>query len=164
MNTRSKRRQPGQILVIFAVGLIAIIGGVAVVVDGGNALAQQRATQNGADAVAEAGTVVIAQYLMAGNSNTGAVGPCPTAPADPWDFEVCKAVYGAAVNNNVEITSASYTDFKGDVLGAVGSGFPTGAQGVQANTDRGVRYVLCQRVWASRTSPRRPRRRQSRAS
>ena len=136
MNPRSKRRQSGQILVIFAVGLIAIIGGVAIVVDGGNAIAQQRATQNGADAVSEAGTVVIAQYLMNGNSNTGATGTCPTTPGDPWDLEVCKAVYGAAANNNVEIAAANYTDFKGDVLGAVGSGFPAEAQGVQAVADR----------------------------
>jgi len=137
MNRRTGRRQSGQILVIFAVGLIALIGGIAIVVDGGNALAQQRATQNGADAVAEAGTVVIAQYLMNGSSTTGVTGTCPTTPPDPWDLEVCKAVYGAAANNNVDITEVNYTDFKGDVLGAVGSGFPTSdVQGVQALTDR----------------------------
>ena len=126
----------GQVLVIFAGGLIALIAGVALVVDGGNALAQQRATQNGTDAVAEAGTVVIAQYLMGGSSSTGAVGTCPTTPGNAWDLEVCKAVYGSAANNNVTIASAEYTDFKGDVIGTVGSGFPTGAQGVRANASR----------------------------
>jgi Flp pilus assembly protein TadG len=128
----STGRQSGQVLVIFAGGLIALIAGVAFVVDGGNALAQQRGTQNGTDAVAEAGTVVIAQYLMGGSSSTGATGVCPTNPPNAWDLEVCKAIYGAATNNNVVISTAQYTDYKGDLLGAVGSGFPTGAQGVRA--------------------------------
>jgi Flp pilus assembly protein TadG len=131
--SNSRRRRPnGQVLVLFAAGAIALIAGVAFVVDGGNALAQQRATQNGTDAVSEAGTVVIAQFLMGGSSSTGATGTCPTTPPNPWDLEVCKAVYGAAANNNVTITTADYTDFKGDTIGAVGSGFPTGAQGVRA--------------------------------
>jgi hypothetical protein len=116
--------------------VIALLAGVAFVVDGGNALAQQRATQNGSDAVSEAGTVVIAQYLMAGSSTTGVVGTCPTTPANAWDLEVCKAIYGAAANNNVTIADAQYVDFKGDLLGAVGSGFPAGAQGVRAITSR----------------------------
>lgn len=130
--TSSRRRLRGQVLAIFAGGLVALIAGVAFVVDGGNALAQQRATQNGIDAVSEAGTVVIAEYLMGGSSNTGATGTCPTTPPNAWDLEVCKAVYGAAANNSVTIGTVEYTDFKGDVLGAVGSGFPTGAQGVRA--------------------------------
>jgi putative Flp pilus-assembly TadE/G-like protein len=128
----SRGRARGQVLVIFAGGIVALIVGIAFVVDGGNALAQQRSTQNGIDAVSEAGTVVIAEYLMGGSSTTGVVGTCPTTPANPWDHEVCKAVYGAAANNNVTIGSVVYTDFKGDPIGAVGSGFPTGAQGVRA--------------------------------
>ena len=128
----SRGRARGQVLVIFAGGIVALIVGIAFVVDGGNALAQQRSTQNGIDAVSEAGTVVIAEYLMGGSSTTGVVGTCPTTPANPWDNEVCKAVYGAAANNNVTIGTVVYTDFKGDPLGAVGAGFPTGAQGVRA--------------------------------
>jgi Flp pilus assembly protein TadG len=138
VNKRDRRGQRGQILVIFAVGLVALLGGVAIVVDGGNALAQQRATQNGADAVSEAGTVIIAQYLMNGSSATGTTGTCDPSltPPDAWDLEVCKAVYGAADNNNVTITAVNYTDFKGDVISAVGSGYPAEAQGIQALTDR----------------------------
>ena len=135
-SNRRTARTSGQILVLFAGGIVALLAGVAIVVDGGNALAQQRATQNGTDAVAEAGTVVIAQYLMGGSSATGVVGTCPTTPANAWDREVCKAVYGSAANNNVAIASAEYTDFKGDVIGTVGSGFPTGAQGIRANGSR----------------------------
>ena len=148
-SNRSRRRQSGQVLVIFAGGLIALLAGMAFVVDGGNALAQQRATQNGTDAVAEAGTVVIAQYLMGGSSATGAIGTCPTTPSDPWDLEVCKAVYGAAANNNVEIATVEYTDFKGDLLGAVGSGFPAEAQGVKAVADRSFGTFFAQAIGLS---------------
>jgi hypothetical protein len=133
----SRERSRGQVLVIFVAGFFAVIAGTAFVVDGANAMAQQRGTQNGADAASEAGTVVIAQYLMGGSSATGAVGTCPRAPPDPWDLEVCKAVYGSAANNHVTIDSASYTDFKGDPLADVGSGaMPTGAQGVRAYAGR----------------------------
>jgi Flp pilus assembly protein TadG len=131
---RTTRR--GQILVIFAVALVAILAGVALIIDGGNALAQQRSTQNGVDAVSEAGTVVVAQYLMNGSSSTGATGTCPSTPGNAWDLEVCKAVYGAAANNNVSVATASYVDFKGDVVGTVGSGFPAAAQGVRAIASR----------------------------
>jgi len=133
---RARDDARGQVLVIFVGGFLALIAGVALVVDGGNALAQQRGTQNGADAAAEAGTVVIAQYLMAGSSSTGAVGTCPTATAG-WDLEVCKAVYGSAANNNVTIKSAVYADDKGNPLSAVGAGsMPPKAQGVQAFASR----------------------------
>lgn len=135
---RARERARGQVLVIFVGGLLAIIAGTALVVDGGNAMAQQRATQNGVDAAAQAGTVVIAQYLMGGTSATGATGTCPApVPADPWDLEVCRAVYGSAANNHVTIVNALYTDFKGDPLTAVGAGaMPTGAQGVRAFASR----------------------------
>lgn len=136
-NAPSRDRARGQVLVMFVGGVLALITGVAFVVDGGNAMSQQRATQNGADAAAQAGTVVLAQYLMGGSSATGAVGTCPTTPADPWDREVCKAVYGSAANNKVTIATAEYTDYKGDVIGVVGSGTkPNGAQGVRAYTSR----------------------------
>lgn len=134
---RARESARGQVLVIVVGGFLALIAGTAFVVDAGNAMAQQRSTQNGADAVSEAGTVVIAQYLMGGASATGVPGTCPTGPADPWDLEVCKAVYGTAANNNVTVAEAWYTDFKGDPLTAVGAGtMPAGAQGVRAFTSR----------------------------
>ena len=72
MTIRSKDGERGQVLAIFAAGLLALLVAVGVVIDGGNAMAQQRDTQNGADAASEAGTTVIAQYLMGGSSSTGA--------------------------------------------------------------------------------------------
>ena len=116
---RAHQRAGGQVLVLFVLAFFALIAGTAVVVDGGNVMAQQRDTQNGNDAAAQAGTVVVAQYLMGGSSATGATGTCPTTPADPWDLEVCKAVYGSAAANGVTIPTipnAIYVDFKGDPI------------------------------------------------
>lgn len=130
--SRARSGQRGQILPIFVGGLLALIVGVAFVVDGGNAMAQQRASQNAADAAAEAGTTVLAQYLMAGSPTTGASGICPTGTGNAWDLEVCRAVYGSAAGNGVVVASADYTDFKGDVLGSVGGGSLSGGpQGVR---------------------------------
>jgi Flp pilus assembly protein TadG len=143
--TRDRAR--GQVLVIFVLSFFALIGGTAFVVDGGNAMAQQRAAQNGADAASQAGTVVVAQFLMGGNSATGATGTCPTTPGDPWDLEVCKAVYGSAALNDVTIGSAVYVDYKGDpILDGTGAQMTVGggvmpqtgtiAQGVRAGVSR----------------------------
>ena len=132
MSTTQSRGARGQVLVIFVGGLIALLVGVAIVVDGGNAMAEQRTTQNAADAAAEAGTVVIVQYLLNGTSATGATGTCPSGSADPWDLEVCRAVYGSADGNGITVDTALYTDYKGDTVGTVGAGaLPAGAQGVQ---------------------------------
>lgn len=119
--------QSGQVLVIVAGGLLVLIAMVGLVIDGGYAWGQQRETQNGADASAKAGAVVIQQYL-AGGTVTGS--------------EVGCAVEGAADNNAVDITGAEYTDFQGNLLGASvpacggGGGIPSGAQGVKAITEQ----------------------------
>ena len=58
---RTRSRPRGQILVVAVIAMISMIGGVALILDGGNAYAHQRGVQNGADAVANAGATVIAQ-------------------------------------------------------------------------------------------------------
>jgi hypothetical protein len=49
--------------VVAALAMVAIIGGVALVIEGGNAYVNQRVAQNAADAVAHAGATVLAQRL-----------------------------------------------------------------------------------------------------
>ena len=44
--------------VLFALGLIALLGGVALVIEGGNAYQNQRSVQNGADAASENPTIL----------------------------------------------------------------------------------------------------------
>lgn len=67
-STSSKPRQRGQIMVLFAVGLVAIVAGVGLVIDGGFAFAQRRGEQNAADLAAFAG----ANALLNGKNATAA--------------------------------------------------------------------------------------------
>jgi len=103
---RSKRRGEGQILVLFALGLIALLAGVALVIEGGNAYQNQRSVQNGADAASEAGAAMIARAL-AGIPHT--------------DAEVAGAVASSAFFNNITISSAYYTDWQGNPVDSTGA-------------------------------------------
>jgi len=55
MNTQRNSNEYGQILVIFVVALIVLLGFLALIIDGGNLFLQRRAAQNAADAGAMAG-------------------------------------------------------------------------------------------------------------
>jgi hypothetical protein len=123
---RGTRR--GQTLVIFAGGLVAFLGMVGLVIDGGNAFAQQRRTQNGADAAAEAGTTELARRALG------------VPPATTWDQQVADAINASAQYNDLTIVGVpQYTDFDGNPLGPVGSGIPTDASGVAVNGERSFR-------------------------
>ncbi|MBI3750509.1 MAG: pilus assembly protein [Chloroflexi bacterium] len=130
----ARTRPHGQILVIFALGLLVMVAGVALIVEGGNAYAQQRSVQNGSDAAANAGADVIAQQLV-GLTRT--------------DADVESAI--TSVSDSNTITSAAYyTDVTGqpiDDSGAVvpvalakpvgsGGAIPPNAQGVHVGGDR----------------------------
>src|SRR5262249_25996188 len=58
------RRPRGQIIVIVALAMVAMLAAVALIIDGGNAYAQQRKTQNGIDASAEAGATQLARIMV----------------------------------------------------------------------------------------------------
>ena len=58
-----RRGAEGQILVIAAGAMVAIVVMVGLVIDGGALYAQQRLAQNGADAISTAATLVIAENL-----------------------------------------------------------------------------------------------------
>lgn len=123
MSNRSAR---GQTVIITAVGMVVMLGLVGLVIDGGHAWGKLRQTQNGADATAKAGAVVIQNMLAEiGTPNDGTVG--------------C-AVEGMADANDVDLVSAEYTDHLGTVMGPVGAcgstaPIPDGAQGVKATTE-----------------------------
>lgn len=123
LSTRSER---GQTVIITAVGLVVMIGLVGLVIDGGHAWGKLRQTQNGADASAKAGAVVIQNMLaQTGTYTDGSVG--------------C-AVADMAAANEVELVLAEYTDYLGTVIGPVGpcsstAPIPAGAQGVKATTE-----------------------------
>jgi Flp pilus assembly protein TadG len=133
---RMRRKGEGQILVLFALGLIVLVSGVALVLEGGNAYQQQRSVQNAADAAADAGATVISQKL-AGVAKT--------------DADVFAAINGSAAFNNVAAASY-YTDVSGNPINAGGSvvppnaavvvgaapagAIPPDAQGVHVGSDR----------------------------
>jgi Flp pilus assembly protein TadG len=146
-NVRRDGAERGQVLVIVGVGMVAIIALVALVIDGGYAWAKQRDTQNAADAMAHAGTVVLMQNLVG-------VQPART------DGDVAVAVDQAAAENEVDLRVAHYTNFDGDLItpaggvttdetaaAQVGDGvIPPGAFGVRAVAEQDFDTFLAQVV------------------
>jgi hypothetical protein len=136
-----RRSERGQVLVIVALGMIAIVSMVGLVIDGGRAWTRQRDTQNGADAVAKAATVEVQHWL--GGLDT------PT----PDDFDVACAAQRAADANAVVIEEAEYVDAFGESLlptsvlvgqctADLGVAIPAGAQGVRVRASETFETLL----------------------
>jgi hypothetical protein len=119
----TRRRQGGQAIALMAIGLSVSVLAAGMVVDGGNAMTQQRATQNATDAAALAGSVVIVEKL---------------GGATRTDADVAEAVAEAFADNGAQMGSAQYIDFERNVVGTVGNGgaIPTGAWGITAHGER----------------------------
>jgi Flp pilus assembly protein TadG len=116
--------ESGQILVIVAVGLFAMIAMLALVVDGGHAWGQQRDAQNGSDAISEAGAIKLAEnlpYKAAGQA-------LPNQNGD-----VAAAVNAMALANAIDLDEAWYTDFAGTTR--VGTGPVVGPNALPAASD-----------------------------
>jgi hypothetical protein len=125
------RRAKGQVIVIAALAMVTMVGGVALILEGGNAYAHQRETQNASDAVANGGATVLAERL---------------GGATRTDSDVLAAMNRVSSSNFLNSYSGYYTDVTGHLLtnggaqvgtlaGAarVGDGsIPPGAQGVRA--------------------------------
>lgn len=91
------RREAGQIIVIFALALVAIIGMVGLVIDGGGAFAQRRAEQSVADVSSLAG----ANAYM----NTNGVGAATTAAIAAARASATRNGYTHGVNGaSVDVT------------------------------------------------------------
>ncbi|HEX8916114.1 MAG TPA: pilus assembly protein TadG-related protein [Humisphaera sp.] len=138
-------------LVLMTLAVVALLAGAALVVDGGNAWAQQRATQNASDAAAEAGAVVLAQNI--GASLTGGT---PTKT----DADVAAAVNAAATNNSITSpATAWYTGIDGSRLNPAvqvgslgGTAPPSGAYGVEVDGSKNFRTFLAGAVGLSQFS------------
>ncbi len=102
-------RNGGQAIAILAIAAAALLAMVALIVDGGIAFAQQRTTQNAADAASEAGAVVLMQKLAG-------VVPLKTGT------DVNNAVQSSAASNGVTTpVQACYTDLDGAPLNTDGT-------------------------------------------
>src|SRR3954451_14169676 len=91
-----RRAERGQALPLLALCLAVILGATAMVIDGGNAMAQQRGTQNAADAAALDGATVLAEK-MGGASRS--------------DSDVAAAVDDAFDRNSSEPGTSYYVDY-----------------------------------------------------
>ena len=113
MRRWSSRREgeAGQAIVVMIGAILVTVAMVATIVDGGNVLAQQRVTQNGADATAEAGAVILAERLSG-----------VAEPSGGWDVNVWTRLTQTAAANNITIEAAYYTDICGIPLEADGTG------------------------------------------
>lgn len=125
---RSRADEAGQMIVIMALALVALIAGVALVLEAGNTFAQQRIAQNGADAAANAGAVVMAERL-GGASRTNA--------------SVYAAITSSAATNQLANPAGWYTDIDGnDIPGGPvavtndAGAIPAAAAGVRVSGDR----------------------------
>ena len=112
MRSRGRRRgdAQGQALPLMILAMVALIAMTGAIIDGGNLMANQRATQNGSDAAAEAGAIVLARRL-AGS----------TEPGGGWDSAVNAAVNASATANTITVIKAYYTDICGIPLKADGT-------------------------------------------
>ena len=125
----ARRSESGQVLIIVAAGLLALIAMVGLVIDGGYAWGRQRMTANGADAVAKAGTVVVLEWLDTKPKTMGDVG--------------C-AVDLAEAENGVIVERAEFTDHTGELINVVVPDCVPGGGGAIPPTAQGVRVVASQ--------------------
>ena len=106
----SRPREAGQALVVMVGVMLLSIAMLALIIDGGNVVTQQRVTQTGADSTAEAGAIVLAQRL-AGS----------TTPVLGWDGAVSAKLAQSAAASNITVQAAYYTDICGITLKSNGS-------------------------------------------
>jgi hypothetical protein len=107
---RDRKSQSGQALVLMVGVLFVSVASVGLVVDGGNVLSQQRITQAGNDATAEAGAVLLAKRLAGSNT-----------PVGGWDANIATKLAQTAASNNMSVGAAYYTDVCGIPLQSDGT-------------------------------------------
>lgn len=119
----SRRGKPdaaerGQIIVIFALGLVAIVAMVGLVLDGGSTFAQRRAEQNAADLAALAGANT---YLLTGDQTLSTAAARANAATNGYTHGTNGATIGVSYDFSngaavrVDITAPHRNNFAGVV-------------------------------------------------
>ena len=138
IQTTRSREPEGQTLVIVALAMVVLVGMVGVIIDVGFQWADNRGAQNGTDATAHAGAVVLMRHMSAG----------PASLLDDGDVEA--AVDAMAAEVGIDIESAEYTDYLGQTTIGVdvgdGGPIPPGAQGVYVVASRTHETLLARVV------------------
>nr|MBC7243922.1 hypothetical protein [Chloroflexota bacterium] len=101
MKSASWRRESGQVLVIVALFLVALLAMLALVVDGGNIYRQRRQMQNAADAGAIAGARVLAYSGTAASAQ---------AAAQEYAVQRNQADRCDVIINGAQVTVVAYKD------------------------------------------------------
>src|SRR5689334_3824551 len=89
VDRRHRSGERGQALVVMLGVILLAVAILALIIDGGNVVSQQRGTQTGSDSTAEAGAIVLAEKL------SGA-----TTPGLGWDGEVAAKIAASASTSN----------------------------------------------------------------
>jgi Flp pilus assembly protein TadG len=121
--TQARRGAAGQLVVMFGIGLLAILLSVGLVVDGGTAFLERRGGQNDADVAAVAGTQIVADAYT------------DTSRLDRSRGEVFAAISASMTRNGCPAGSttcawrARFVGGNQKELGQVGAGDPAGIRG-----------------------------------
>jgi Putative Flp pilus-assembly TadE/G-like len=124
---RAPRPRTGQIVVIFAIALLAIALTVGLVVDGGMAFFQRRDGQNDADLAALAATQVVANVQMGEPTGASVVDTINTS----LQRNGCRPAGGTPCS-----WTAHYVGSGGRDLGPVGAAVPGNVMGVRVDVTR----------------------------
>ena len=116
MRIQRRESQRGQTIMLMVGAMSLALVVVALTVDGGNAFAQQRAAQNGADSGALAGGVALSNYVAC-FQYMGLASACST-PSGGWDDNVRQRIEEKATESGVTVTEAWYTDINGNRISA----------------------------------------------
>jgi len=124
------RRSRGQILALFALSMVVIILAVALVIDGGNALLQRRASQNASDFAALAGARIVATWIDDDTVNGTDANVVST-------INVTIAANGGSAVSYGSPNGPQYVSRSGAFTGWVGSGtIPATTEGVTVGSSR----------------------------
>jgi hypothetical protein len=149
------RRRDGQILALFAGGVVVLILVAGLVIDGGNAFLQRRDAQNAADIGSMAGTKRIADYYV---KPSGAPGKAFTGGDNAFTQIAAKMTQNGCTVGSACTWTARYVGPRSGAtfvdLGPVGAGDsspPSGALGVKVDVRKEPRTyflgVIGQSTW-----------------
>jgi hypothetical protein len=95
-SNRRARSDTGQVIVLFALGLVVFLGVLAVILDGGRVYSERRRSQNAADSAATAGAAALDTNNIAGTYQAAELAACKAAAANGFGSGSVDATCGPA--------------------------------------------------------------------
>jgi Flp pilus assembly protein TadG len=146
------RADDGQIIVIFALGLVAMIAMVGLVLDGGSTFAQRRGQQNASDMAAMAGAN---EFLLNGDKAAATTVARSVAAQNGWSHDPTagKTVTVAFESNDTRVTVDVSAPHRNNFTGVVGmnqwqvSTTATVEVGIPDTTTNGAPFIFNQDIF-----------------